>query len=128
MNPKPQFNRSVENLIANLRGIPESTSRAWIRPEKHLSQLLNTLQFKESLDQRCYDSILKNWEALLGPQYAGRCNPARLIENGSVLVMDIPNATLRQHLQFQKGQLLQKLQKLPYCGKLRGLVFAGAGS
>ncbi len=115
------FSRKIENLIANLRGLPEDTSRSFLRKEKHLGDLLKSLEYKNVKQQSVYDAILSNWAALLGPEYASRCQPLRLSE-GNTLIISVPNATLRQQLHFQKNALLKKLQALPLCRGMQNIV------
>lgn len=120
------FDRKIENLIANLRGLPEDPSRAFIRKAASLGSVLEGLEVKTAHQRRRYESVVQHWESLVGAPYAQRCSPARLLEGGSVLIVNVPNATLRQHMQFQKVDLLRRLQKLPYCKTIRNIVLHGA--
>lgn len=85
-----------------------------------LDNLLVILQEKYKLEEPSPErSLVENWDAIFG-NLSGRCNPLKIKEN--TLMISVTNQTLRSELQFQKRQILKRIQKLKFCEHITDLV------
>lgn len=115
------FTPRQESLIAALRGLPDERDggdgRGSLLP---LGSLLEVLVQKHRIGQpKLEEVIMTNWRELLGRD-AERCVPKCV--KGRALIVAVPNAVLRQEIQFRKRAILARLQALPGCGHLDALV------
>ncbi len=123
MSKQPyRFSRQVENLIANLRGIPEDHSIVERRRPKNLETALSNIldRYKigiESLEDRIRD----NWTTIVGEDNARYSHPSR-IERDSILFISVSNPIIRQELQFNKSILLRKIHAIKNGKKIRQIV------
>lgn len=108
------FSRDVENLIANLRGVPEnhsvSITRSSLLPIDSLMQVLIEKHqlTEEGLEQR----IMEAWPELVGKRSANRCRPVRLDEAGR-LIVKVDNPTVRNEMRFDQRNILKRIHALP---------------
>lgn len=121
--PPFQFRKSVERLIANLRGIPENYEGEAPKTEKDVSSIVDRLvdRYKigvESLENR----IIDNWPQIVGPANAKNCYPNR-IDRERTLIIAVSNPIIRQELEFNKRLILQNLHKIEGAKKIRTLIF-----
>ncbi len=117
------FPRHVQNLIANLRGLPEQ--RGWSKPREMLplDSVVETLVEKYNIGQEgVEETLMRNWRSAVGGHTAHRCRPQRLIDGGSRLLVFAANAVIRQELEFRKSAIVAKLRELPGCSGIRDLV------
>lgn len=118
------FSRSVENLIASLRGLPGNKapfSRA--RPTKDIGLILSKTLKKFNLEAQPIETTLaKNWKSLLGEHLAHRANPDGLLQDGR-LVIHVGSAAVRTELKFQEATLLKKIQVLEGGKAVKGFLF-----
>lgn len=68
--------------------------------------------------------ILQHWNKLLGEERSQRCAPARLQQDGTLVVL-VPNPVVRQELSFDKRRLLGKIRRLPGCAFVKGILLRG---
>jgi len=123
MSEKPyRFSRKTENLIANLRGVPEDHSPI-TRETKDLGSLLDRLLNRYKIgEDSLEDRIRESWTGIVGDANARYCAPAR-IERERTLVISVSNPIIRQELQFNQAILLKKLKTLKGGNKLNRVVF-----
>ena len=118
-----KFSRKVENLIANLRGLPEDGNRsAPIEPFK-ADTLMEVILEKYQLGKpRPEQVIMENWKQIMGPENAHRSCPTRIIRKRRLLVA-VANTTLRQELYFHRHMILNRIRRLPGCEGIKELTF-----
>jgi len=118
-----RFSREVEELIANLRGIPmdEDLSPRGIVP---LSSALQVILEQYRIGQKTPQmELMEHWKDIMGEEAAQRCAPARFSNQGTHLTILVHNATLCQELQFQKPEILRRIRTLPTCQTVKRLTF-----
>lgn len=116
-----KFSKSTEDIIADFRGLPRSVSSSSRKPPTSIENLLVVLKEQYKLETPSPErSLVENWEHVFGPGLAGRCNPVRIKDSGT-LIISVTNQTLRSELQFQKRVILQRIQKLEHCDRIREL-------
>lgn len=116
-----KFSKSIEDVIADFRGLPRTVTASSRKDPLPLDNLLVVLKEQYKLEEPSPERILvENWGEVFGSM-AGRCNPVR-IKNDTTLVISVTNQTLRSELQFQKRAILGRIQKLAHCEEIRELV------
>lgn len=116
------FRRSVENLIANLRGLPESHSRAWDRGTKPLDSVLEVCIERYKIGQETTEEIImRNWPRIVGERHAQRCAPLR-VDAGHRLHIGIHNPVLRRELQFHEDRIMTAIRSIEGCQHISGVV------
>lgn len=117
------FNRRIQNLIADFRGLPRDRSRSVPRGPVSLGSALGVVIEKHQIGSPGVEAlIMREWPKLIGPQNAPRCSPQRLMDNGSRLLVHTANSIIRQELMFQQQAILQRLRQIPGCEGIRQLV------
>ncbi len=118
-----QFRKSVERLIANLRGIPEDYEGEAPKTERELSHSLDRILGKYKIGiESLEDRINESWPRIVGAANAKSCNPSR-IERESTLVISVSNPVIRQELEFNKSLVLANLHTIPEAKRIRSIVF-----
>lgn len=121
--PPFKFKRSVERLIANLRGIPENYEGEAPKTEKDVSSVVDRVLNRYKIGVNSLeDRIVENWKQIVGPANATNCHPSR-IDRERTLIISVSNPVIRQELQFNKRLILQNLHKIEGGKKIRTLVF-----
>ena len=123
MANKPyKFSRQAQNLIANLRGVPENYSPI-VRETVDMGSVFDKIltRYKIGIDS-LEDQIREKWPKIVGLENAGHCNPVR-IEREKTLVIAVSNPIIRQELQFNQAIILKNLKSLKYGNQIRYLVF-----
>ncbi|MEC7906948.1 MAG: DUF721 domain-containing protein [Verrucomicrobiota bacterium] len=123
MADKPyQFSRQAENLIANLRGVPEDLSPV-VRETVNMDVVFDKILRKYKIGvESLEDRIREKWIQIVGPANANHCYPIR-IENESVLFIAVSNPIIRQELQFNQAIILRKLACIENGKRIRRIVF-----
>ena len=117
-----QFSKPVEDIIADFRGLPRTTTESLKQAPVLLDTVLEVVKEKYKLERPSPErSIIENWNEIFG-SFAGRCNPLSL-KDGKTLVISVMNQTLRSELQFRKQALLKKIRSLPYCENISEIIF-----
>jgi hypothetical protein len=118
-----EYPRQTNNLIATLRGLPEDHSVAKLRPAYTLGSLIEVLEEKYKIGQaKVEDLIAQNWTRIVGEHAAHRSCPQRVI-SGSILLIQVSSPVLRQELQFQQHQILDRIHQLPGGGMIKAVNF-----
>lgn len=119
-----KFSRQTENLIANLRGLPENRSRSRIRPAAPMETLVEKILQRYKIDKpRLEDTLMANWKSIVGEKNAHRCRPTRLVEKETKLLIFTANTIVRSELQFNQRKIIQKINTLPDCQKIKAIGF-----
>ena len=118
------FSKNTEDIIADFRGLPRTTTASSKRPPMQLDNLLVLLTERYKLEEPSAErTLVEHWGEIFG-SIAGRCNPVR-IKDDRTLVVSVTNQTLRSELQFRKRSIIKKIQSLPNCKTVCELVIRG---
>jgi hypothetical protein len=122
MSDEPkEFSRAVENLIADLRELPESKSRAKNRKPSELGTLVDELLVKYRISHDSLEhSIREKWPELVGVANASYSHPIAVERN--LLVVLVSHAVVRNELFQHRETIMEKLKQLPGCAHLKGLA------
>lgn len=119
---RPNFPRNVENLIAQLRGLPTNFSKSSLRPTKTIDALIDfNLKSLNLGSARPEEMIMANWKDIVGEKNAHRSCPKTISRN--TLLISVANSVLRNELEFEKVNILKRVQALSNCKKITGLRF-----
>jgi hypothetical protein len=120
VEPK-EFSREVENLIADLRGVPEDALRSKRRKATELGSLIDSLLVKYRISHDSLEhSIRERWPELVGISNATYSHPV-VVERGQLLVL-VSHAVVRNELFQHRMTILDKLRQLPGCAEIRGIT------
>ena len=118
------FNHRASNLIANLRGVPESNKYQLLRKTKSIKYSIDNILKKYNIgSQSVEDTLMSQWRSIVGEQTAHRCRPHKILPDNRLIIIT-SNAILRQELEFKKCTILKKIQSLPDCKHIKGIVFS----
>lgn len=122
MSAEPkEFSRAVENLIADIRDLPQDTSRSKKRRPTELTTVIDELLVKYRISHDSVEhSIREQWAGLVGVANASYSHP--LTVEKKLLVVLVSHAVVRNELFMHKDAILEKLRKLPGCGEIKGLA------
>lgn len=116
------FTTFEESEIAAFRNVPGPGRFLRDRGTKGLDSVIESLIERYHLDRETpEETILANWNSIIGPTFAKRCCPERITASGS-LVIAVPNATLRRELMFMEDRILTAVGSLPGCSHIRSVV------
>lgn len=123
---KGKFSRTVQNLLANLRGLPEDRGRSTDRPMKSIDDAVQDAFKKLRLDKPApEDAIVAHWHELLPMKLARRSAPLRVLEGGK-LVVQCENAVIKSEVRFHERAMLAKIRLLRGCQEVRAISFVNA--
>jgi putative hydrolase of the HAD superfamily len=123
---KGRFSRTVLNLLANLRGLPEDRGRSTDRPLKSMDDAVQDAFRKLRLDKPVpEDAIVAHWLELLPLKLAKRCAPLRVLEGGR-LVVQCENSVVKSEVRFHERALLAKIRTLRGCLEVKSISFVNA--
>jgi len=119
------FSREVNNLIANLRGLPEDHGRSRSRDIKNVDSVVEVILERYKIGQPTPEEIIvKHWKEIVGEETAHRCRPMKLV-NGKQLIIYASNSVIKQELLFAERQILKRIRALPECGAIRDVSIKG---
>ncbi len=120
------FSREVQRLIADFRGLPEF---GWVpdgRPAVKLAGVIEQLETAYRIGQPgIEDTLMAHWRELVGERTAHRCRPGKIIDKRKLIILT-GNPVIRQELDFQRQQLLVKINRLPGCAGIREIQIRNA--
>jgi putative hydrolase of the HAD superfamily len=123
---KGKFSRTVQNLLANLRGLPEDRGRSSDRPMKSMDEAVLDAFKMLRLDKPVpEDAIVASWHELLPVKLAKRCAPLRVLEGGK-LVVQCENSIIKSEVRFHERAMLAKIRTLRGCQDVRSISFVNA--
>ncbi len=148
---KKHFSRSLRNLLAGLRGLPEeqrpnpqtivakkhgseSVAKKFLRIENAAyttvrefstpAKMLDRLLVSRGIFSGSAQSVIReNWKKCVPVRLATRCEPRELRDGRTTLVVAGENALVRQELEFAKRRILKKIRALDGCEKIEKIVF-----
>jgi predicted nucleic acid-binding Zn ribbon protein len=117
-----EFSRNVENLIAELRGVPRDTSRSRKRREHPLGESIDKLLRKYHIGVDAPDhTIREHWAEIVGAANAAYSHPVKIGQDGRLLVLT-SHAVVRDELRLLEPVLLQRVRQLHSCEHVCGLI------
>jgi hypothetical protein len=122
------FSRSIENLIADFRGVPGDESRSKKRNDQPLGAAIDKLLRKYHIGDDAPDhTIRKHWAEIVGHANAAYSHPVKIDgKTGKLLVM-VSHAVVRDELRLLETILLQRVRQLHDCDKVTGLTIRAGG-
>lgn len=132
------FSRQTRNLLADLRGLPQESSRSYSRPgglgglagmiqdaldgdesaARGIASLAGSVVGHDEAGVDARTVILDNWPVLVGPKLRKVCFPVGIEKDALVVFTESPVA--RNELKFAERALVAAVRKLPGCsGVLR---------
>lgn len=118
-----KFNRKTNNLIAALRGLPPDRSRARLQSEQDMGKVMDAVIRQYEIDAaKPEEAILAEWPHLVGEHNARHTRPWKL-DRSNRLFVAVSNPVVKQELQFHKKLILERIGRLPGCGKIRQIIF-----
>ncbi|MBK8476754.1 MAG: DUF721 domain-containing protein [Opitutaceae bacterium] len=128
MREPHEFSRPIENLIAELRGLPADQSRSKRRHEQPLGSAIDKLLHKYHIGADAPDhTIRKHWPEIVGNANAAYSHPVKIDgKTGKLLVM-VSHAVVRDELRLLETILMQRVRQLPDCDKVTGLTIRAGG-
>jgi len=123
---KGKFSRTVQNLLANLRGLPEDRGRSSDRPFRTIDDAVQDAFKKLRLDKPAPETaIVAHWRQLLPPKLAKRSAPLRVLEGGR-LIVQCENSVVKSEIRFHERAMLDKIRLLRGCAEVRAISFVNA--
>lgn len=123
---KGKFSRTVQNLLANLRGLPEDRGRSTDRAMKTIDDAVQDAFRKLRLDKPVPETaIVAHWLELLPLKLAKRTAPLRVLEGGK-LVVQCENSVIKSEVRFHERAMLAKIRLLRGCQEVRSISFVNA--
>ncbi|MGE9295958.1 MAG: DUF721 domain-containing protein [Puniceicoccales bacterium] len=120
-----QFSREVNNLIANLRDLPEDHGRSRSRGAKPIDSVVEVILERYKIGKPTAEEIIvKHWKEIVGEETAHRARPMKLV-NGKQLIIMASNSVIKQELLFAERQILKRVRALPECGAIRDVSIRG---
>ena len=122
--PEPhEFSRPIENLIADLRGLPGDQSRSKKRQEQPLGTAIDKLLHKYHIGKDAPDhTIRQHWAEIVGNANAAYSHPVKIDGKTGKLLVQVTHAVVRDELRLLETILLQRVRQLPDCERVTGLT------
>lgn len=118
---KKPFSAEIESMITSLRALPEDRHYLKDRGVKPLDSLMEACIEKYHIGQNTpHESIMENWERIVGGPFAKRCRPERI--ESRTLIIQVANPTLRREIAFMEGRILTALGSLKGCQHINRIV------
>ncbi len=121
---EPQhFSRAAESLIADFRGVPDTTpARMRRRPTRELAGLVEELLVKHQLGRPSPEqSIRDHWPELVGSANAAYSHAAQIDPRGR-LAVQVSHSVVRNELFVARELILARVRALPGCAHVRSLL------
>lgn len=118
-----QFSRLAEELIGDLRGVPnQEPARQKKRPTKPLSQLVEDLLVKHQIGRDSPEQMIRDhWGELVGAANAHYSHAVTIDPRGRLVVI-ASHAVVRQELTAHRRMIVTRIRALPGCGNVRDLT------
>jgi hypothetical protein len=121
--PDRKFSRQIENMIADLRGVPTNDSQSRLRDTRSLGELTDHLLHKHRIGMKTPEEAIRDaWVEIVGAPNAEYCHPLR-VDRDRVLLVGVSNPIIRQELLFHKAVVLQRVQAIPACAHITDVLF-----
>lgn len=116
----PHFSKVAEDLIGSLRRIPsEDSGNPRRRPVREISDLIGDIRLKYGIGLETPEQIIReHWVSIVGPANAAYSHASQIDPKGR-LIVTTSHAIIRNELFLHRRAIVEKLQKLPGCEKIR---------
>ena len=115
------FSRSAAREIAAFKNVPYRPARGRIRSTKEIDNLMDVLFKQHGIEQTKPErALMLQWRDIMGGRFAHRCSPVKITDQG-ILLIAASNASLRNEIQFQKNNILKKVQAIPECDMIKDI-------
>ncbi len=116
--------RAHEDLLSDFRGVPTRATPAVLNRATALGETIRHLmQSLKSPTPRIEQLLDKQWETIIGDKkLAAHASIQRLAEDNSLVVI-VPNAVVRNELQFKKPQILKRARAVNGGQVIRAIIF-----
>ena len=119
--------RSIRNLIASLRGLPEETpwspTRRHENPESPIGTLVLEVASKLRTKNRPLAVLKEHWAQIINaPKLASKSEPHTITKNG-ILAIHCEDAVVRTDIEFLKDKILAAIRQHPACTGVKGVKF-----
>jgi endonuclease/exonuclease/phosphatase family metal-dependent hydrolase len=117
-----QFSKIAEELISDLRGVPnQEPARQRKRPTKSVADLMEQLLTKHQIGRASPEQAIRDrWPELVGAANA-HYSHAVLIDPRGKLVIIASHAVVRQELTMHRRTIVARIQKVPGCEHVKDL-------
>ncbi len=118
----PHFSRIAENLIGDLRGVPnEDPARARSRSAKALTDLVEALLQKHQIGREAPEHTIRDrWREIVGGANAAYSHPAMIERNRLVVLAS--HAVVRNELFHHRESIVERIRKLPGCDHVKAII------
>lgn len=121
--PDRKFSRQIENMIADLRGVPVDDSHSRLRDTRPVGELTEHLLHKHRIGMKTPEEAIRDaWVEIVGAPNAEYCHPLR-VDRDRVLLVGVSNPIVRQELLFHKAVVLQRVKAIPACAHITDVLF-----
>ncbi|MDX2188040.1 MAG: DciA family protein [Opitutaceae bacterium] len=116
------FSRVAEELIGDLRGLPDETPKGMKRrPTLEAGELVQKILVKHQIGMDVpEDAIRKSWTELVGPANAHFSHPVQIDPKGILLVL-VSHAVVKNELYHHRQAVVEKIRALPGCEGVKGI-------
>lgn len=116
----PNFSKVAEDLIGALRRIPcENPGNQRRRPVREMAQLMGDLRVKYGIGLETPEQVIReHWTSIVGPANAAYSHASQIDPRGR-LIVSTSHAIIRNELFLHRKAIVEKLQKLPGCERIR---------
>ena len=113
-----------EDLVANFMSLPNSEDILFQSKPKSFSKIIEKTweNWGIGVDRSPEKTISENWHKVVGRSFSTKCAPAKLTENG-LLIIKTSSSPIKQDLSFSKDRILSTVRKLDGCSFIRGIKF-----
>lgn len=117
-----EFSRDIQNLIADLRGVPGDRSRSYARKTHPLGESIDRLLQKYQIGPEAPEHVLRaRWHEVVGNANAAYSHPVRFDKGNKLLVL-VSHAVVRDELRVLEPVILQRVRQLPGCERVSALT------
>ena len=120
----PKFSKRAEEAIGQFRGVPSpDPAKMKRRPTQDIASLVDAIKAKHHLGSTAPEDVIRErWEQIVGPANAAYSHAAQFDQDGRRLLILATHSVVRSELYLHRVHILEKIQKLPGCGKLKFLL------
>lgn len=117
-----QFSRLAEELIGDLRGVPnQDPPRQKKRATRPLAQLVEDLMVKHQIGRDSPEQAIRDhWAELVGAANAHYSHAVTIDPRGRLVVI-ASHAVVRQELTAHRRTIVARIRALPGCNHVRDL-------
>ena len=117
--PRREFTRSAEDLIADFLQVPRDSSRGRKRPAQGLGSLVESILLKHQIGREAPEhTIREHWAEVVGASNAHYSHAAQIDPRGRLVVL-ASHSVVRNELFHHRALIVANIRKLPGCSHVR---------